>query len=67
MNKTMKYIKELQRKKVKGQKSVNVMGHRLDIDEAIGYLIDEENDRQHMNMIGANTISLLHLIEKGED
>ena len=54
MNKTMKCIKELQRKKVKGQKSVNVMGHRLDIDEAIGHLIDEENDRQHT-------------IEKGED
>lgn len=30
------------------------MGHRLDIDEAIGHLIDEENDRQHMK-------------EKGED
>ena len=54
MNKAMKCIKELQREKVKGQKSVNVMGHRLDIDEAIGHLIDEENDRQHT-------------IEKGED
>ena len=54
MNKIMKRIKELQRKKVKGQKSVNVMGHRLDIDEAIEHLIDEENDRQYM-------------IEKGED
>lgn len=42
MNKTMKCIKELQRKKAKGQKSVNVMGKRLDIDEAIGHLIDEE-------------------------
>ena len=54
MNTTMKCIKELQRKKAKGQKSVNVMGKRLDIDEAIGHLIDEENDRQHMK-------------EKGED
>ena len=51
----MKCIKELQRKKVKGQKSVNVMGHRLDIDEAIGHLIDEEvawkdyqNNRQYI-------------------
>ena len=42
MNTTMKCIKELQRKKAKGQKSVNVMGKRLDIDEAIGHLIDEE-------------------------
>ena len=55
MNTTMKCIKELQRKKAKGQKSVNVMGKRLDIDEAIGHLIDEEvawkdyqNNRQYI-------------------
>ena len=47
-------IDELQKKQAKGQKSINCMGRRLDIDEAIGILVDEDLDKQNME-------------EKGED
>tara|TARA_B100001964_G_C13657826_1_gene347645 strand:- start:149 stop:334 length:186 start_codon:yes stop_codon:yes gene_type:complete len=41
-------IDELQKKQAKGQKSINCMGRRLDIDEAIGILVDEDLDKQNM-------------------
>ena len=47
-------IDELRKKQAKGQKSVNCMGNRLDINEAIGILVDEDLDKQNME-------------EKGED
>ena len=41
-------IDELRKKQAKGQKSVNCMGNRLDINEAIGILVDEDLDKQNM-------------------
>ena len=47
-------IYQLRKKQAIGQKRINCMGRRLDIDEAIGILVDEDLDKQNME-------------EKGED
>ena len=41
-------IDELRKKQAKGQKSVNCMGSRLEINEAIGILVDEDIETKHM-------------------
>ena len=41
-------IYQLRKKQARGQKRINCMGRRLDIDEAIGILVDEDLDKQNM-------------------